>query len=120
MSNIDDVSKVISGVGVVEKCRRGVGVPAEKNESCIVTSCSGTGVEELSEAAGLPTGLFAGISGGLSNNIESGNVSIALIIRDTSLLRAALGAVGLAVNVASSNGLHLKSFLYPPHVTLLL
>jgi hypothetical protein len=36
------------------------------------------------------------------------------------LLRLELVGAGLPVNVASSNGLHLKSFLYPPHVTLLL
>lgn len=36
------------------------------------------------------------------------------------LLLFVLGGAVLFTNVVSSNGLHLKSFLYPPHVTLLL
>ena len=36
------------------------------------------------------------------------------------LLFALLGAGGLFTNVASSKGLHLKFFLYPPHETFLL
>jgi hypothetical protein len=37
-----------------------------------------------------------------------------LFVRDGAV------AAALLTNVASSNGLHLKSFLYPPHVTFLL
>lgn len=66
------------------------------------SSASPPMLEEASDTAGLSAGI---VSGGLSKTME---------------FRFVFGAGGLATNVASSNGLHLKSFLYPPHVTLLL
>jgi hypothetical protein len=96
-----------------------------KKDSCAGTSstsasASPSGVEVPSDREGLATG--AG-SGGLFD-IESGGLLVlfqrAGQSRNCILRFALLGADGLFTNVASSNGLHLKFFLYPPQMTLLL
>lgn len=101
---------LISNIGGWSKCRSekafvgkvgGDGAAAWKNDSCIEISSAlaDVGEKEASE------GLAACGSGGLFRTIE---------------FRFGLVGASLFENVVSSNGLHLKSFLYPPHVTLLL
>jgi hypothetical protein len=116
MSNIGDWSK-LNGGG--PSCCGGLGAAAWKKESCVeMSSASAPGVEEPFEGCGLAK--VAG-SGGLSKTIESAKYQhIASVGKERVVLRFDLAGAGLFANVVSSNGLHLKSFLYPPHVTLLL
>lgn len=79
----------------------GDGAAAWKHDSCIEISSALADVGEKEASEGLATGG----SGGLFRAIE---------------FRFCLVGASLFENVVSSNGLHLKSFLYPPHVTLLL
>jgi hypothetical protein len=79
----------------------GVGAAAWKKESCIDPSASARGVEDEEPSV---EGLAPGAGSGALPTIE---------------FRFGLGSgATLFVRVVSSKGLHLKSFLYPPHVTL--
>jgi hypothetical protein len=56
-----------------------------------------------------------------SKRLSLQSISICVVRCVPSRIRLlGLGGAALVANVVSSNGLHLKSFLYPPHVTLLL
>ena len=71
---------------------------------------------EPSEVEGLSNCLR---SGGIVCDIESKTqLVLAFDTATEDILLFARGGITLFVNVASSNGLHLKSFLYPPQVTL--
>jgi hypothetical protein len=116
---------LISNIGGWSKCRsekvgggnvEGDGAAAWKKDSCIDISSASAGVE-VEEAS---EGLAAGGSGGLFKTIESARVSRGYISTYLSILRFCRVGATLFENVVSSNGLHLKSFLYPPHTTLLL
>jgi hypothetical protein len=98
----------------------GVGLAVRKRRSCIVrssASASGEDVpldgDELAVGAGSGALLDTESGGSQYSSNMQGHIS-----RKRLLRFALLGAAGLFTNVASSNGLHLKFFLYPPHVTL--
>ena len=94
----------------------GDGAAAWKNDSCIEISSALADVGEKEASEGLATGG----SGGLFRAIESAKISRGSPWLLGTVLRFCLVGASLFENVVSSNGLHLKSFLYPPHVTLLL
>ena len=115
ISNIGGWSKCSSEKAFVGKVG-GDGAAAWKNDSCIEISSAlaDVGEKEASE------GLAADGSGGLFRTIESAKISRSSPWILGIVLRFCLVGASLFENVVSSNGLHLKSFLYPPHVTLLL
>lgn len=126
MSNIEPGSNWRSAKGLGDGNCGGLVAVALNDDSCMPTSSvsadSGGGVEvEASEAAGL---VSAATSDGLFVFVESIGKSQsawkAQVYGDAGVLVFGLGGVGLLVKVVSSKALHLKSFLYPPHVTLLL
>lgn len=95
----------------------GVGAAAIKKDSRIVVSAGSAPGVEVDEAS---DGLRTGCSGLLIES-EAANVSVSRCEQVCSVFRIprfCRGGAATLLNVVSSNGRHLKSFLYPPQTTL--